>query len=63
MYEFNNKEGELISARKTSHGQDNKDVNYLRELSPGMRVNTRYKNSTNSTSSKRDTPTGHASKY
>ena len=31
---------ELISARNTSH-KHNKDLSRLRELSPGMRVNTR----------------------
>ena len=36
---------ELICARKTSHIHNNKDLNGLQELSPGMHVNTRYINS------------------
>ena len=42
---------ELISARKTSHKYNNKDLRRLQYLSPGMRVNTRYINSTRATSS------------
>jgi len=41
---------ELTSARNTSHKHNNKDLSRLWSLSPGMRVNTRYTNSTRSTS-------------
>ena len=36
----------LIGVRKTPRELDNKDPNRQRQLSPGMRVSTRYKNST-----------------
>ena len=39
-----NKE-ELISAQKMTHKHNNKDLGRLWQLSPGMRVNTRYINS------------------
>ena len=42
---------ELINAQKSSHKRNNKDRSCLRELSPGMRVNARYINSTRGTSS------------
>ena len=37
---------ELIIARNTQHNYNNKDLSRLRWLSPGMRANTRYKNTT-----------------
>ena len=43
---------ELISAQKTSH--KHKDPCHLQQLSTGMRVSTRYINSTKGTSSDRD---------
>ena len=42
---------ELIRAWKTSHKYNNKDPSCLRELSPGICVNTRYTNSTRGISS------------
>ena len=42
---------ELITAPKSSHKQDNKDLSRLRYLSTGVRVNTRYINSTGATPS------------
>ena len=45
----NRQTGELISPRQTSHEHNNEDLSRLRQLSPGMRVNTRYTNSTKGT--------------
>ena len=42
---------EIISAPKMSHKHDKKDLSRLRSLSPGVRVNSRYINSTTGTSS------------
>ena len=33
---------ELIQAPKTSHNHDNSELSRLRQLPPGMRVNTKY---------------------
>ena len=41
---------ELISPRKMSHKHNNKDLSRLRQLSPGMRVQTQYINATRGTS-------------
>ena len=45
---------ELISAQKTSHKHNHKDLCRLQKLSTGMQVSTRYINSTRGTSSNRD---------
>ena len=41
---------ETISVQKTAHKHTNKDLSSLRSESPGIRVNTRYINSTRGTS-------------
>ena len=53
---------ELISAQKTSHKHNNKDVSRLR-LSPGICVNTRYINSTRGTSSDTQILRGYILRY
>ena len=45
------KQSEIISVRRTSHEDNNKGLNRLRQLSPGPRVNTTHINSPKGTSS------------
>ena len=57
LHHINNEKGELILLKRRytyNKGYNNKNLNRLRELSPGKRVNTRYVNSTRGTSSRKD---------
>ena len=46
MYTHNQRPRKIIRARKTSHKHSKTDLSRLWQLSPDMRVNTRYINST-----------------
>ena len=52
LFLLNQHTREITSVQKTSHKHNNKDLSYLRYLSPVTRVNTKYINSTRVTSSK-----------